>query len=227
MADLYLMKREMKGYLLEFTDTCGRYEHIFCGQNDLAGAECPNCNKKLLRFLKVDLGDSQIEPKLIGVRFVSLLYCWTCNISQGHFFYQLADDNTVRILKYSTGGVVSDFPFPNYPEYFPQSFVKLREISDEVQNRIALLNHGEADEWLIRKEAPWLSKPQHQIGGEPYGIDLDRGMKCPQCGKLMQFFATIADTAPGGISMTGNEYVQVMYYLCRKCRTVGAYQQCD
>src|SRR5581483_10617814 len=67
-------------YLLTFSGPKTERPHVFCGSNEIAGAECPNCRKPLLRIasfltaaLPFSLGDT--PPS-----YIHLLYCWQCAI---------------------------------------------------------------------------------------------------------------------------------------------------
>lgn len=206
-----------------------QFKHYFCGSHSIKGATCLNCQKPLLRFAIIDTQDARLKLEDIEVNELPLLFCWTCNIAQGDFFYQCLSLNEIKILKYKPGKESDDFPYENYPVFFPGRQAYLVKMSELEQDIITKLNGGKLDSWAAEQLLPNVScEPSHQIGGEPY---LVQGMvvklTCPVCCNIMDFFAAIGDDAPDDKSFTGNPYVQVIYHFCRECCVFGVYQQCD
>lgn len=203
-------------------------KHIFCGDHDTEGAYCHNCNKKLLRFLLINLNDEKLTIENTSFNFLPLFFCWTCDMAQDSFFYRIIDDKQVEILKFKQGDVFKNFPYPKYPKHFPLKEVHLMPLSDLEQEVMSKINANEIKPSEVRKIDINLSIPQHQIGGEPYFSqgDMDE-LYCPSCNNQMPFLATIGDKSWSEIGFVDNEYVQVVYYLCQKCAVVAALQQCD
>lgn len=213
-----------QGYWLRFSQEHSRFLHKTCGAHTIAGAECPNCQKPLLLVLSLDTADERLILDASPLNPLPLLYCWRCNLSQANFFYQI-NDAGVRVLKWRKGGVQADFPYKRYPMHFPETVLDVSPLTVREQSIIRAINHG--DDELDDDEAEHLRHPAHQVGGEPICYNSDRGMKCVQCSATAPLLATIADNAAPRCSFTQNEYVQMMFFLCRKCWIVGAYQQCD
>jgi hypothetical protein len=216
-----------KGYFIEFLNEPGmQFGHLFCGSHNIKGAVCPNCKKPLLRFTLLDLQDSRLELTDCGFDSLPLLFCWTCNLAQSPFLYQIEKEGGVKLLTYKKRGVYADFPYKNYPTYFPESGLVLREIGEEEQ-KIIKKNNRSGTEYETLQKYPKLSRPQHQIGGEPFLIQGTREIKCKLCKKAMPLLAAISDEAPKGGHFTGNSFVQVLFHFCKPCSVIGAYQQCD
>ena len=216
-----------QGYFVEMTDlsfsTHSKRNHKLCGSHNITNGICPNCSKPLLRLLDLSVSDERLEIRSDSFESVPLLFCWTCNIAQEPFFYQIVSSNSIHLLEYGKGGVTNDFPFEHYPLYFPERRVILKEISPDCQSLIQMINSGDSE---ISYAYPELAKPRHQIGGEPFLFDYN-SMACISCKNEIPLLATIGDEAPDNISFTGNEFVQIAYYFCRNCSIVGASQMCD
>jgi hypothetical protein len=204
------------------------YRHTVCGQHEIPGAWCPNCEKPLLRFFSFDPSDARI-PRIGGGVPIDLVYCWTCNISQRPFLYQLLPGGGVKLLRYGEGGVEHDFPYEDYPPYFPESLVNLLELTPDEQALIRQINADVLDIPLDAKRR--LTDPQHQLGGEPYLIQSNwedwMVTECPLCQGPMVFLASVGDTTVDGRGFTHNIGVQVLFSCCEACAVIGASQQCD
>ena len=219
------------GYFVEYDSpaSSGRYRHQFCGEHDVAGAWCPNCNKPLLRFLALDTSDFRLSLSRVSLRMLSLFYCWTCTVSNGLFVYQIRSDTDVQILQYTKGSMQSDFPYEDYPVAFPEAACALVPITADEQSMLRDLNSGSDDIYKIEDTRHDLVMPRHQIGGEPLLLQEDsaESPQCPVCSSPMPFFAQIGDRCLDARGLVGYEYVQVMYYLCRGCCVLTAFNGAD
>ncbi|MBI3560572.1 MAG: hypothetical protein HY080_02495 [Gammaproteobacteria bacterium] len=200
--------------------------HVFCGRHSIVGAECPNCNKPLLRFFSFDMRDKRI-PVQSRSQYIHLLYCWTCELSQMPFSYQVMEDSMVTLLAFNSGKSYQDFPYPSYPLNFPERHVGLIEISDMDQQVIIDLNDDVVDEWVIQKERPDLCMPRHQLGGTPYLVNAPQIPVCAICKNKMNFFSTVSDKTDWDRGFVENNYVQVVYYYCDVCNSLTALNLAD
>jgi thiol-disulfide isomerase/thioredoxin len=213
-----------QGYWLRLVEKKSlSFSHQLGGAHDIPGAGCPNCKKPLLQLLSLDPADERINLAACPLDRFPVLYCWTCNVAQDDFYYQL-QGKEVRLIKYKKGGVELDFPYRKYPVYFPASLAELHPLTNREQDAIHAINQGDED---AEDENPNLSVPAHQIGGEPIYLDRGRSLRCLACKSEIPLLATVADNAGKQRSFTRNEFVQVMVFVCRKCWVVGCYQQCD
>ena len=204
------------------------WHHIFCGPNDILGAFCPNCHRPLLLLLSLDTKDYRLYLLAVPFPRLFLVFCWTCELSQKLFYY-VQNAQGIDILDYRKGQSYDDFPYRNYPVYFPKANAVLEQIPNGDQEIIRMLNRDAIDSWEVIRSRPDLAKPRHQVGGEPYLVQQNvyDEIRCLICGKSMPFLAAIGDEALDGIGFTGNEFVQVLFHFCRKCNLVAAYQQTD
>ncbi|MFH2043836.1 MAG: hypothetical protein ABIK92_01660 [Pseudomonadota bacterium] len=227
MEDFILQK---KGYFIKYLKTISKHVdhgHLFCGQHNIQGAVCPNCNKQLIRFLMIDLRDKRINISIKN-KVLSLFFCWKCTLSQEKFFYKIVSDSEIKILKYKIGNPIDDFPYENYPTFFPESYLDLSELTNIEQETIKKLNSSEIDEYMdVEKKYQYLCSPQHQIGGEPYLIQKELELiRCCSCNNTMHLLAAIADDCQDKRGFVGNKFVQVIFYICKKCMVIGAIQRC-
>ncbi len=216
----------MKGYYLKVVPEGD--SHSFCGEHHIEGAKCPNCKKPLLRFLTLNLNDSKLAINLSGIEYLHCLYCWTCELSQEPFYYELLNNDSVKLLQYRSGKSYDDFPYTNYPSFFPKKDITLQEINKKEQKEIIELNTGVADEWEIMQSNPELCKPHNQIGGVPFMSGDIETLTCPCChNNDMEFIASICDDESNNLCFVDNEYVQVLFFLCEQCKIIGAVHQVD
>ena len=188
--------------VLDQSDGVGR--HVFCGDHEIAGADCPNCCAPLMQMMVLDVSDEQLTLGQLGVERVPLLFCWRCNIAQGVTQYQLLRDGGIELLKFKRGTQGPDFPYDDYPESFPRATFDLVAVSGEQS-----------------------LAPRHQVGGKPYLMQGLRDIRCKVCRRRMSFLACVADGATEGRSFVDNSFVQVLFHICPTDAVVASYHECD
>jgi hypothetical protein len=224
-----------RGYYVHYgkgVDT-GKYKHYFCGRNDIAEAICPNCDKPLLKLLSLDTSDPRLELQDSPFAMLPLLYCWTCNISQGPpFCYQVQDDGLVRLISYGKGKAGDTFPYVpynDYPVYFPGSPAGFSPVPSETDEAMEWHYVGDESDELEAKygrivEKVYGESARHQVGGVPFLVQGPTEEVCELCGRALPFFATIADDNldARGFASGG---VQTIFHYCRECHV--AHVNCD
>lgn len=215
------------GYWFKF-DNGGDAKHEFCGEHSVDGASCPNCDKPLLRLVSLDMSAKEVSRiESFGDR-LNLFFCWTCPISQEEFIYEVLEDGGVKILKYGKGESYIDFPYDQYPVFFPLRAFDLEKLTSNEQEVIIQLNNNSVGIYDLNEDLRYLSMPAHQLGGEPYIIQSDlANIRCPRCKNEMNFLVSVADKHSSEISFTENEYVQLLFHICNNCSIVSAKQYCD
>jgi hypothetical protein len=201
--------------------------HRLCGEPRVAGAECPNCRKPLLPLLELDAADPRLALAGTGLERLPILFCWTCEAAQSTIIYRVEEaGRRITLLQFHYGAVVEDFPYEAYPVYFPGHDATLASLTDAEQVLLHRINigEGEAIEWPTYRE---YAVPRHQVGGEPYLVQPLDDVACPDCGAAMPLFATLGDDTWSEQKFTGNDWVQTLVHLCRRCGTIGIYQRCD
>lgn len=215
-----------RGFTLQFTNR-SRFEHWFCGEHSIPGAQCPNCRKPLLRMLTLDTRDRRLGLQRLGVPHVHLLFCWTCHLAQGETAYRLLPGGGIRFVQHRRGGVSKTFPYRDYPRAFPGRRFTLAAIAAAEARTLTALNAGELRPNRLGRSAQQLAVPRHQIGGEPRFLQGAPRRACPRCRHPMAFFASVGDDTLGDSGFTGNAFVQVLFLLCVRDRIVLSLQQCD
>ena len=207
-----------------------KYRHQFCGPHELPGAQCPNCERPMLRFLALDTRDPRLNLGDPCFASLPLLYCWQCPVAQGPLSYRILDDGDVSLLQYNHGAPETDFPYDDYPVAFPGAPARLIQLNDMGQHMLRQYNDDDIDAWYpFLQKYPRLMTCRHQYGGEPYLIqrDTDYQINCPTCSGRMPFLASIGDDCLDPRGFTENESTQVIYHYCGHCQDVSAFQQCD
>jgi rubredoxin len=206
-----------------------KYSHFFCGLPESKGAISPYTGKSLLRFLSLDSKDPRLELESLPTTRIELLYSLTCRISYIDFFYKIIGDR-IEILSLcskqeDSEDFFTDTPFDDYPEFFPEFIVDLIPVDENERKIVKSIN--EIHNLDLELEYPSLSEPYHQIGGEPYFVQKPDVLQCPECGKDMVFFASIGNENSQIRGFFDNDYMQVIYQICKKCLVIAAFNICD
>jgi len=220
------------GYKLNFSPSPGDITHDFCGAAAISGANCPNCNKPLLRLLSLSAKDPRLNLSEAHTSAVHLLYCWTCSIPFGEFSYEVDRDGAVQILELPPRQPDNEFgpagPYEGYTGRFPHHRVGLVPLKALEQQILVVMQEGGA-------EADYEAYFGHQVGGSPF-IYNPQERSCPRCSKAMPLLASICDNAsdsddfPVDPSLTFADSgggVQIVFHFCRDCSIVSAYHSCD
>lgn len=215
-----LLAAPAQGYFAVYKqspNTSETFSHQFCGPYDVEGASCPNCRKPLLRFFGLDTWDSRLSLQDNPASTLSLLFCWTCNVAQETFFYRVFC-NAVEILQYGQGGVQVDFPYEDYPPFFPSAPIVLSAITTDEQAILNRLNRRfetsePISQILGQRRDLWCVR--HQIGGAPFLTQELLLLECPLCNVEMPFLASVANDCLDARGLAGDDGVQVLYHYCR------------
>ncbi|HEX2951400.1 MAG TPA: hypothetical protein VHV83_17795 [Armatimonadota bacterium] len=220
------------------------YHHRFCGEQHIAGAQCPNCQLPLLHYFTIDTRDPLLGLSDCPFPELPLLYCWRCNLYSKLFCYQILDAKTVKILSYEpnepgrSGAYYT--PYEDYPLAFPEAQVQLVPITPEQQKITDTLRamppYNQADLDLMAEyerlagEYRTLVPYYHQFWGEPsliQGFDTWNS-PCPCCHKEMPFLASFENDCLDPRGFVG-EYddVQVIFTYCASCQIIGVMEQTD
>src|SRR6266571_7451534 len=223
---------DKKEYFVDFARDAAisaQYQHISCGPHRVPGADCPNCKRPLLRFLALDTRDPRLYLPGTRFRLLSLLYCWRCPVAREIFSYRLLDAGEVTLLRYVQGPPEDDFPYEDYPDFFPQAPARLVQITGEAQEVLRQQNSGRRVQSALAWNNPELLEPRHQYGGEPLLLqqDTEYRVECPVCGEPMPFLANIGADCLDPRGFVDDEFVQVLYHYCPGCQAVAAFNEAD
>jgi len=222
-----------QGYLLESSPKAinnAKYIHYFCGLNKDKQAICPNCKSPLYRILSLDTSDPRLQLENAPFKYLTLLWCWKCILSYSKIFsYVIAKDGNISIWQYNKHKDISaDFPYKDYPLFFPEVQIELIPVSEQLQELIEKVNDNEVSQSKARTENGQIIKPNNQIGGEPYLLHpIMKYLRCKLCNKRMPLFASIGDENTNSKGFADYEYQQTLFFYCRNCYVVSAFNQCD
>jgi len=219
------------GYKLDFSPSPSAVLHAFCGEHTIHGANCPNCNKPLLRLLSLNAADRVLNLDAARHPRVHLLYCWTCSIPYGEFSYRIGRDGSVTVLSVPPRKPDSEFgpegPYDGYTGIFRRAEVALEPLSENEQQILEARHPADGEE----PEEPYFG---HQVGGYPLIYNPSKAF-WPDCSTEMPLLASICNDAAGNNpfndqeaeTFTGNGGVQMVFHFCRACSIVTAYHSCD
>jgi len=221
------------GYYVEYSGELdhGPYKHFFCGEHNIPGATCPNCEKPLLRTLNLGTSDPRLEITDSPFPMLPLLFCWVCAIqSDPPFLYRIEDDGGVMLLRHGTGFEFEkedQFPYPDYPTFFPGRPALLNRVPAEEEEAMRWNEDAEHDESLEEKYEPIVDGifdrwAVHQVGGVPMLVQFAPNYDCPTCKERMPLLSTIADDNTSERGFTDNSGIQMLFSYCRKCHVVAA-----
>ena len=212
------------GYFLESARAESR--HALCGPQHINGAVSPNSGLPLLLIASLDTADPLLGISNLKLDTLHLLYSWTCGISAGVFSYRESSKG-LEIIKYTKGPTETDFPYENYPLFFPRVGVGLKVLTPDEQAIIERVNRRDIEAFGLAREFG-LSVPRSQVGGEPRLLQWPlRPCHCPVCGSKMPLLASVGNQTGGALGFTGNDFVQTVFFLCDPCIVVTAYNMCD
>lgn len=216
------------GFVLAFGPEV-RGPHRFCGVNETADAQCPNCNKPLLQLFVLDMLDRPLESlgHALSIDRIPLLWCWTCDILRGPLVYEVLDrGRRIRLLTYNRGRFRPDTPYPGYPTYFAGTNSALEEIPADVGRQVRSLNRREIRFSAVDNEE-W-ARPRHQLGGEPFfSGGLPGRRACQECGAEMELFGAVADKCTDPRGFASNSFVQLLFWVCLSCRILRGEQDLE
>jgi hypothetical protein len=223
------------GYRLNFSPAPKDILHDFCGENQVPGAICPNCERPFTRLLSLHANDSALNLNRDKFSIIHLVYCWTCSIPFGDFTYKIEKDGSIKIVvlppRQPDAEHGLDGPYDGYVGTFPEKHVSIDSISAEDQ--LKLRQYWEATD-SSRDSFVGIDEPTHQVGGYPFIYNPVK-TNCPECGQDMPLLAAICNDATGNDpwkmeaseTFVGNGGVQMVFHLCRKCAMVSAYSSSD
>lgn len=150
------------------------------------------------------------------------------------FYYRVNSDRTITLLQYRKGPATPEWPYPNYPDAFPEARARLFRLTEEVQDAMRALHLGEEADYL-NDEDEWPDFPDldyilghdewHQVGGESYNCYGWHTMPCPLCSGPMPFLAHIVDKCADPRGFVGGRDWDVLFHACTKCFVLGAFSR--
>jgi hypothetical protein len=199
--------------------------HVFCGAPAARDAECPNCERPLLRYAELESSDPRLGLEALGR--LPLLFCWRCELSQEPLHYRVLSSGAVELTRWARGEVQADFPYPDYPDAFPAGELVLEALDPADEEVLRALRSGEFCATELWRDHPHLVDPQHHCAASPLYLSEPPRLHCTSCAGPMRFLVAFGDACLDPRGFVGEPGVQVLFFLCSSCREVGVCQVCD
>ena len=216
-----------QGYYLKENDHTSS-GHKLGGHCGLDGAISPNSGRSLLQMAQLTTD----SPELLALAFplpkLPLLYGWSCAISDGPLQYRVTS-GSVEIVEFRKGDAYDDFPYEDYPDFFPEISMHSVALTAHEQAAIDHANSNGINFSTLTDDLERILRPNHQLGGSPYvGTEIQLQCKCRSCGGIMNFVAAIGNNCVSDErGFMGNDYAQLLYFVCDTCHLISAENFCD
>ena len=221
----------------------GSYHHRFGGTPVHRGIKPRGCSAPLHLLYTFDMKDPLVPVRIPRVRYLPLYYSFVYNA--GAVGYQVVSNSEINILYMETKTVEPDFPYPNYPDEFPETPVSLIPISYEEHKTLVYYLACE-DENLTRTHVSEEDKaflketgyPFTQLGGIQRMWQGVPQVPCPnkkcECHKYdyyMDVFAVIWNNPVPKVYLWDDDprsrwEVQTIFQMCPQCRSIYACNRC-
>lgn len=195
------------------------------GECELSGALSPNTSLPLTQHARLELSKDYLWLNDWPGNAIHFLYSWKCAIHEGYFSYQYGDKK-IDIIEYTRGDDdYYGFPYEGYPGIFEEKKFELKLATEAEQAVIAKLNEPdcEPEYQFDDPDANRLSIPTHQFGGQPYFLGgVPEAKRCPNCSKEMELLSSIGNESySDNDGFFGNDFVQLLYWICSDCRVIS------
>jgi hypothetical protein len=195
------------------------------GGTNEAGWRCPACDRMLLRILTID-GDSELAPPGWTQPTVNLLYCWSCNLKLGGFWYGIVDNalEVVEFLPGDTDGEVYD----GYPAEFPAStihYAKLAPSLDAYLLEVSSIVTDSLQKFPLEGRLRSKLDLVHYIGPVDLAERLVQAEYCPRCSSAASLYCSIP-TVMGEVKFTDDPWVTMHFFVCAPCELILAAHTC-
>jgi hypothetical protein len=171
--------------------------------------------------------------------------------------YRVINQKRVAVLANKGTVQGKDFPYKKYPLQFQRHPIELDSLHELPKPAQRVVNTGlgmrvpesgkkELEKWLGRRVKSGFDIWWHQLGGLPWLVQGPERIVCPnkECswsrrGWAMKILAVIINDPPSGLPMVEtmkevnkrkghfNNFVQVVFHICRSCLTLHAANRCD
>ena len=230
-------------------DRRDEFNHRFGGSHSSAGAWCPNCDKPLMLYLRLNLQDPLLSFRraLPNLRWLDLFYCMRCALAWRDFSYRVLNEQSIAVVEVHRGCVSWDewLEACGGRDEFNERLIALTPIPHRLQelwDRLNELRHGEELNVTEFADVKSLTRgyafpgaagfsPSYyfvnQVGGRSLlcqGID---DPDCPTCGeeqsgrRKMYFLASLYHDSRSRLCIA-YPCTQITFFLCPLCLTVKA-----
>jgi len=192
-----------------------KYKHYFGGETWKMPI-CSICDEPVHQILTLDMTDVALSDVRCKLNELPLISCVNCSNCWERQYYKLDESiKSITVLKSEQeevwkqdGGDKIEYPLP-------KMHVKLEK-----------LDAYDDDEFIDGMGTDYLAK----IGGAPVFLSDAINMKCPKCGKNMEFIGQLTGNDFGDEKLlNGFDFfigeMFLYYYICSDCNIVGVDSQ--
>lgn len=223
--------------------------HLFGGENQEKGADCPNCKLPLVQFMRLDTSDPLLEFPEENLKHISLLHCPRCAAFLEDMSYRVGTDG-IELVHLAEG--TEAWLMKEWLEQFPSGTLTpmlcaLKPLPASVQavfdkaNKYDSSSLSEREEALVASYTGHYANPEvgsypifdtiNQVGGRPY---LPQGYLeplCPTCNakgeqREMTFLACLTNDDRHYVKILHSE-CYLTFFLCLHCLTITASQYAE
>jgi len=205
------------------TGSRGKYAHRFGGPPHHIGSTFSGCDRPLVLLYTIDLADPNFRLRIPGIRFLPLYN--GIRYDSTPVYYRLRSDAEIEILRQERTTFTPEFPYPDYPESFPELPVSL-DASEPIEFDRDIQKSWET---LWYPDLPPRDPDKNELIAS-FGYILRGGVhecvnrNCPKSdvNTLAEFGNEWLEDQ--GISIWGGaQDVVIVYYICYSCFTVSSF----
>lgn len=228
------MKELAPGHLV-ILDHPSQWQHVFGGEHNLDGSQCPNCAKPLILHLTLDCADARLNLSGLDLATFPLLYCMRCALCWADFTYKVAASERLEIRTAGEGALMPEWYESVNGDVFPQRPVSLNPLPADIQQLYDKLNArsvlSDEEEAVVAAFTGHFAIPEvggypivdviNQVGGRAFLLQPFEDPLCEECGEPMFFLASLCNDPRQTLRVT-YDGGQIVFYLCKSCRVVTA-----
>lgn len=192
-----------------------KYKHYFGGETWKMPI-CSICDEPVHQILTLDMTDIALSDVRCKLNELPLISCVNCSNCWGRQYYKLDESiKSITVLKSEQEEVWKQDGGDKIKYPLPKMHVKLEK-----------LDAYDDDEFIDGMGTDYLAK----IGGAPVFLSDTINMRCPKCGKYMEFIGQLTGNDFGDEKLlNGFDFfigeMFLYYYICSECNIVGVDSQ--
>jgi|GEM_PF-1425214 len=215
------------------------YAHMFGGVPRHAGVIPKGCQQPLHLLYTLDTSDPLCPISIPSIRYLPLYYGFPYNA--GALGYKVISENEIQILHMESKSIVEDFPYPNYPDAFPETPISLLPISYEEHKTLVYImacdDYHVEDIYIQQADHDFIQRSQYpftQFGGIQRLWQGAPEEPCPngkcenhEISNFMEIFAVIWNQPVPGVYLWDNDpefrdmvEVQTIFQICPLCHAI-------
>ncbi len=230
----------MNGMARVVVGESSNFRHRFGGMPTYNGIVPPRNSQPLHLLYTFDTNDPLFPVSIPGIRYLPLFYCFPYNA--GDLGYRMISEDQIEILHLTPKRTEPNFPYPNYPDHFSETSVKLVPITyEEHKTLVHYLTYeqhflksflSETDRNFIKENA----YPFTQLGGIQRMWQGIPEINCPnkrcenhKLGVSQEVFAVVWNQPVPDVflwSEDSDDEIQIIFQICTNCQAISVCNRC-